>query len=35
MPTDPSAQAESVPGIYDVKSRAPGIGQDAKAYTTW
>jgi general secretion pathway protein G len=36
MPTDPSAQNESaVPGIYDVKSRAPGVGQDGKAYTSW
>lgn len=34
--TDPSAQNESAaPGIYDVKSRAPGIGQDGKAYNTW
>lgn len=36
MPTDPSAQADTAaPGIYDVKSRAPGVGQDGKPYSTW
>ena len=36
MPTDPSAQNDgAAPGIYDVKSRAPGVGQDGKAYNTW
>jgi general secretion pathway protein G len=36
MPTDPSAQNEGVaPGIYDVHSQAPGIGQDGKPYKTW
>jgi general secretion pathway protein G len=36
MPTDPSAQNEGVaPGIYDVHSQAPGVGQDGKPYKTW
>ena len=36
MPTDPSAQSDgAAPGIYDVHSQAPGIGQDGKPYKTW